>query len=79
MEEDGTYDVDIILSKYDDYAGGYQNNNLTITYDELVGMNKMVFHVFEYLPVPVTEEQQMNMFTYLSNQEYKEELRPTFE
>jgi len=82
---DAQYDIDILLLKGDLIVGGYHARNLTITYDELVGRNHAVFHVVEWRPTPVEEEQESKMFMfmyetgkYLDNRPYWKALKPEF-
>ena len=79
------YDIDLMLFKGDTPVGGYHAENLTIAYDDVAGKNNAVFNVIEYVPLPLTAEQQAGMFLFLyergtdtDGNPYAETLRPTF-
>lgn len=80
IEDNAEYELDVILTKYDDFVGGYKNSNFTVKYSEIAGASKVIFHVFEYRPTPVEGNQllQNEMITYLMGGTYKSELRPEF-
>ncbi len=78
VEEGGQYSIDMILTTYGEPSGGYSNENIRITGKELATAKKIVFHVFEYIPNPMTEQEQGTMINYLIEGSYKEQLKPTF-
>jgi len=82
IDSDSSYDINILMvDTVDDILiGGYNAENITISYNEMAGKNKITFHVIEYLPKPFSKEEQYSMIMYLeNNQEYKSALKPTFE
>lgn len=78
-EEGGTYSVNLLLSSYGVNVGGYINEDLKIPLTDLLNKNKIVFHVFEYSPEPMGEEDIGPMTVYLMEGNYSKELKPTFE
>jgi hypothetical protein len=78
VEEGGSYTLDIVFTKDNDFVGGYKNDNLVISYNDLNAKDTITFHVFEYRPTPVTEKQKLPMVDYLLKKEYEEQLRPVF-
>ena len=86
LEEGGEYDVLIMLIKEgkdfglttteDRLIGGYQNEQLTLSASALAGADALVFHVFEYRPLPIKTSDAAPMFSYLLEGEYLGALRP---
>ena len=82
IEADSKYDIQVMIrDPVDDILiGGYNAKNITISYSEIEGKEKMIFHVIEYSPKPLSKEEQYSMIMYLeNNDDYKRLLRPTFE
>lgn len=77
---DGTaqYEINIILSRRDSLIGGYSRDKLKITYDELAGKNTIIFHIFEYVPVPMNDKGRAELANYLYEGQYDAVLKPTF-
>jgi len=78
---DGTaeYETNIFASRADSLIGGYSNEKMQITYDELKGKEKIIFHIFEYIPVPQTDQEKAEIISYLYEGKYQQTLKPTFE
>ncbi len=78
---DGTasYEIDAFLTRYDKFSGGYSNYNLTIGISDISGKDTMLMHIFEYRPIPTSDEKSTDMILYLTGGTYLEELKPTFE
>ncbi|MBN1644467.1 hypothetical protein JW851_00305 [Candidatus Woesearchaeota archaeon] len=78
---DGTadYEIDILLTRVDSLVGGYSQEKVKIDYNELAGKNTIVFHIFEYSPVPLNDEGRAKLANYLYEGEYDAILKPTFE
>lgn len=86
VQETAHYDIDAMLflrrgkeaSTFTE-IGGYSAAKLKIPYDAIAGKTTAVIHVVEYLPSPITDEQKLNMITYLMEGDYRDALQPTFE
>ncbi|MBI4016413.1 MAG: hypothetical protein HY363_01845 [Candidatus Aenigmarchaeota archaeon] len=73
----GEYELEVILAVRGKQVGGYKNEKLKISADELSGAQNMAVHAVEFRPHPRTDEEQYKMTTFIfANQKYKEELRP---
>lgn len=79
IEETTAYSFDVMLSRLNNQIGGYTNNNATIKYLDIADADTVVFHVLEYIPMPVSEEAKMKMYEVLYEGNYTETLKPTFE
>jgi hypothetical protein len=79
VEETSKYSVDLMLSRLNSQIGGYTNSNLTIKYSDIGDADTVVFHVMEYIPMPVSEEIKMKMYETLYEETKAEALKPTFE
>lgn len=73
------YDIDAILYLRDNQIGGYNAQTLRIPYDAIAGKTTITIPIVEYLPVAITDEQKLNMITYIMEGEYRDALQPTFE
>ena len=72
------YKLDIMLidKSNNAFIGGYKGN-WSIEYQEFVDKEEVVFHVMEYIPKPVKQEDQFVMMKFLEDDEdYKETLKP---
>ncbi|MDP7141003.1 MAG: hypothetical protein QF506_01445 [Candidatus Woesearchaeota archaeon] len=72
------YKLDIMLidKSNNAFIGGYKGN-WSIEYQEFVDKEEVVFHVMEYIPKPVKQEDQFEMMKFLEDDEdYKETLKP---
>lgn len=78
VEDGGRYTLDVVFTKDNDFVGGYKNDDFVVSYNDLEAKDTMTFHVFEYRPTPVTEEQKIPMVDYLLKKEYEEQLKPVF-
>lgn len=78
----GVYNIDVMLSVETyggtELVGGYNNDNLAITAQDIKDKGKMIIHVFEYRPSPFSDEQKGEMVNYMLNGDYRQKLRPTF-
>lgn len=77
IDDTDTYEIDIFFQKGDVLVGGYTNDNLTVDFNEIAGASHVDFNVFEYRPIP--RETSAELFTYLMDQSYAEDLRPVFQ
>ena len=75
LEEGANYDVNIVFTRTDDFAGGYIGG-WNITKQDLAGRKEVVFHVIDYRGTPKTDEERTKMMQYLMEGDYKEKLRP---
>jgi len=78
VDTSAKYRLDIILAdeKDNSFVGGYRGN-WSLSYQDLIDKKEIVFHVLEYIPIPVTQEAQFEMMSFLEdNEEYKERLKP---
>ncbi len=73
------YDIDAILFLRDNQIGGYNAAALKIPYEAIAGKTTAVIPLVEYLPTAVTDEQKLNMISYVLEGEYRDALQPTFE
>ncbi len=81
VDGNANYDLQILLfDTVDDIIiGGYQGN-WTVAESDIAGKSVIVFHVFEQLPKPLSDEEQFRLIAYITdNTEYKEILKPRFE
>jgi len=65
-----TYSLEIMLLEDEEIIGGW-NGNWTVSYEDLKDKNKLVFHTFEYWPKPITDDEMMDMYTYLFEGDYQ--------
>ena len=73
----GEYELDVVLAVRGEQVGGYRNEKLKITPDELSGARDMTLHIVEFRPHPRTDEEKFKMSGFLFvNKKYKDELRP---
>ncbi|PIN74726.1 hypothetical protein COV18_05900 [Candidatus Woesearchaeota archaeon CG10_big_fil_rev_8_21_14_0_10_37_12] len=81
---DARYDLDIILLKGENPIGGYHAENISITYEEVAGMNNAIFHVIEWQGALDRNFDPVNMFEFIyetgmhRGKQYAEVLKPTF-
>ncbi|MBN1386023.1 hypothetical protein JW968_03540 [Candidatus Woesearchaeota archaeon] len=77
FEEGRTYFLHVLLmDSGDTLLGGYMAN-WTVRYEELVGRDEIVFHVYEQVPAPQDDEDIYNLIDYIStNATLHETLRP---
>jgi hypothetical protein len=77
---DGTaeYEIDIMFTRVNSLVGGYSKEKVKIDYDELVGKDTVVFHVFDYYPVPQKDKGRAQLAHYLYEGDYNSVLKPTF-
>ena len=82
--EDGEYELDVIYLKKDLVIGGYHNENLTISFEDIAGKKEMIIKVVEYIPLPITDEQQGKMVNFIyetgkkDGEPYYTALKPEF-
>lgn len=79
VQETAAYDIDAVLLLRDNQIGGYTVEDFTIPYDAIAGQTTAVVHLVHYLPTAITDEQKLNMITYLNEGDYRDALPPTFE
>jgi hypothetical protein len=79
VQEDAHYEIDAILTLRDKQIGGYNTPMARLAYDDFAGKTAAVIHVVEYLPVPITDQQKLEMIQYIMEGAYRDELQPTFE
>lgn len=78
-EQDQQYELSIILTdSFGREIGGYFNENLTITGNEIRNADSVVLHVIKYVPAPVDDKDKVAMYTYLYEGDYKQKLKPVF-
>ncbi|MEM4254007.1 MAG: hypothetical protein QXR48_01315 [Candidatus Woesearchaeota archaeon] len=77
--DDAYYDIDAMLFLRDNQIGGYNAQTLRINYTEIAGKPTMTIHLVEHLPTAVTDEQKMNMMSYILEGDYRDALKPEFE
>ena len=70
MDLPQTYSLEIMLLEDEEIIGGW-NGNWTVSYEDLKDKNKLVFHTFEYWPKPITDDEMMDMYTYLFEGDYQ--------
>lgn len=75
--DDATYKLDMFLHRRTGIIGGY-TGNWTVSAEELAGASKIIFHVFEYNPIPIGDSffENANFYNYLMSDNYVEALRP---
>jgi hypothetical protein len=77
VEDNAAYGVEIIFLKDNDQAGGYVNAAYSVSGGDVLNANQITFHVVEYRPTPVDQEQKLRMTGYLTEGKYKDKLKPT--
>lgn len=55
IDDDAAYSIHAVLTLFDDFVGGYTNDNLTVTYEDIQGTRVMKLQVFESVP-PIQSE-----------------------
>ncbi len=81
LEDDGTYDFDLIYLDALNYTiGGYHAENVKINLDEFDDKDTIVLHTVEYTPIPDigNETQSAEMISFIYEGKYNNQLRPTF-
>ncbi|MFH0978762.1 MAG: hypothetical protein V1837_05675 [Candidatus Woesearchaeota archaeon] len=76
VEDNADYSLDIVFLHNNDHVGGYTNNNFHLSISEVAQAESVTLHVVDYRPSPVTEEQKLNMASYLFEGNYKDKLKP---
>lgn len=77
-EQTAEYEINILFSRMNDLIGGYSQDRVKLEYKDLAGKETIVFHIFEYVPVPISDEAKAEVANYLYEGEYAETLKPTF-
>jgi hypothetical protein len=77
-EDDYRYDLEIMVNQFGKLIGGYSVKNVSISYGDVVDNEEIIFRVFDYSPLPQTDEQQMDMMMYYTGRTYADQLKPTF-
>lgn len=77
-EVDGLYELDVMLTRFDEIVGGYHSTNTTIDYDDVINNDEIIFSVFEFKPSPRREELQQQMMMYMYGNDYQEKIKPKF-
>jgi hypothetical protein len=67
--KDAEYELEAYLLKNDILIGGFKNLNLTITYDEIIGKDKIQINLVEYRPNPVDDQDLLKMMDFLEKGE----------
>lgn len=78
LDSSAKYDIDIFLQRGGKIIGGYSAKDILIGHTEIGGRQTVVFHTYEYIPFPDTNERQMKQIEYFSSQSYANILRPEF-
>ncbi|MBD3361829.1 hypothetical protein GF358_03485 [Candidatus Woesearchaeota archaeon] len=78
IEETQEYELNILFSRQDKLVGGYSREKTKINYKDIKGKDTIIFHVFEYVPVPSTDTERAELSQYLYEGEYDTILKPTF-
>ncbi len=77
VEGNNKYDIDLQYTLLDEPIGGYSAAGLHIDYVEFADADKIIFHVFEWVPHPGKDKTPL--LTYLYEGGYQQDLRPAFE
>jgi len=78
IESNSQYKLELLLFDEADgvLVGGYHGNWST-RYDDVVTSNKVIFHVFSYLPKPMNPDEEQDVYVFLEeNNIYKDRLKP---
>jgi len=67
------YDIDIVLTQDGEYIGGYKAK---WSPKDITTANEVVFHVIQYVPVPLAKEDKLKMMGYILDGDYKNTLQP---
>ena len=79
LYEYSTYDLEIyIFDEEGEIIGGYKGDWIT-SYLDFKDKSEVVFKVIEYIPKPTTDEEKLDLWIYMMEGNYTEELRPRFE
>jgi hypothetical protein len=79
VQDTAYYDIDALLFLRENQIGGYNAAALRIPYSAIEGKTTAVIRLVEYLPVAITDEQRVNMISYIMEGDYRDALQPTFE
>ncbi|MFC1728065.1 hypothetical protein ACFLZ7_01205 [Nanoarchaeota archaeon] len=79
IQGDATYNLDLIVIEDEERIVGGYTGKWSVKYSELINKNALNFKIAQYIPIPITVEQQADAALYLDeNTEYKNVLRPVF-
>lgn len=76
-EKDSVYNVDFVLTLGTNQIGGYVNDNLQVSYEDIADKEEVELNIVEYRPNPTTNEQKGQMIGFLREENY-EQLKPQF-
>ena len=79
VEDNANYNIDIVLVKGDDVIGGYNQDNYAISFGSVSNGNEIVFHVVEYRPTPIADEDKFAMTSYIYGGSYKKTVAPAIQ
>lgn len=79
VQDTAYYDIDAMLYLRNNPIGGYNAETLRIPFESVAGKDTVIIHLVEYLPTSITDEQRMNMMSFLMDGTYRDALRPEFE
>ncbi len=72
----GTYQIDALLSVYDQVIGGYQNEAWTLTARQLAGTDTLTLHVIAVTPVKDGREYTLAVGEVMNNEDNAEPFAP---
>ena len=78
VEENAIYDIEILLTRGDTLIGGYSQEKVKINYEDIKDKNTIVFHLFEYIPIPFSDADKAKTASHLYQESYASILKPTF-
>lgn len=78
--KDSTYNFEVYLKRkgLGTLLGGKILENVKINYEEFADKNTIVLKTLQMTPLPTSDEEQALMYEVISNEEFKNELRPEF-
>lgn len=75
----GTYELDATLTSPAGPIGGYHDESITLTAEDLAGARNIEIHVIEFRPHPRNDDERLATTTFLfTNTQIMEDLKPTF-
>ncbi len=79
IDGNGQYEISLLLSRGETLIGGYSQEKVKINYNDIKDKNTIVFHLFEYIPIPLKDEDKSKTAYHLYQGEYSAVLKPTFQ
>ena len=73
------YDLTILLKLFERQTGGYNGNNVYVSFNSVDSSDTVVFNVFEYVPQNFDDQYYTDVVNFMYNGNYQGQLKPEFE